>query len=441
MEMPPGPPALGESPPPAERSLDAEVEATPEDQERARLLADEAANRRLVATTAAFALIAVAIMVGVFLLTHDASNDGPEAEAAVPPPSAPTATTTAITPSTIQQADLDAVVDEIEAFVADERGLDFEDDVEVVVLGRSDYEDAARASFDVTEDQVDGYLTQHAQVYQALGLWEPGVEPVSTMRELGAVSSTGFYDLETKQVVMGIGELSPLFEMTLAHELTHALDDQHFDLDRPELFERSDERAAAFTALAEGDARRVELAYQATLSEEDRASIENDSATAVPNFDQDAVPPILLYEQQFTYNDGQDLVQSLVDDGGSAAVDRAFRHPPTTSEQVLEPDTYLAGERPTSVPIPDADGDAVAEGVVGQSTLDVLTSLERPADEDPPEWDGDRYVLWNDGSGFCVRVEIDGDAAGLEEQLAGWATEVSAEVDVGDDAVTVTTCH
>jgi hypothetical protein len=241
---------------------------------------------------------------------------------------------------------------------------------------------------------------------------------------------------------MGISELSPLFEMTLAHELTHALDDQHFGIDRPELFQQSDEAAAAFTALAEGDARRVELAYNATLSEDDRASIEDDSATATPNFVPDSVPPILLYEQQFTYNDGQVFVQALVDDGCAVAVDRAFRHPPTTSEDVLEPDTYLEGLPPTSVPVPEADADAVAEGIVGQSTLDVITSLERPEDEDVPEWNGDRYVLWTDDTGaFCIRVQVDGDAAGFEEQLAGWANEVDAEVTVVDGAVSVTSCN
>jgi hypothetical protein len=439
MDLPPGPPSLGESAPPSapERDADRDGERAEPDAdayaERDRLLADEAANRRLVATTAALALIAVAIMIGVFLLTQDSSSDEALPEA---PPATAVSTPTPVEPAPeIDRAELDQVIVRVRDFVATERGLEFEEDVQVLVLGRQEYQDEVRASFDARVDQVRAYLTRHASVYQALGLWPVGSDPVALTRELDAVGSTGFYDVVTGRVVMGITELSPLFEMRLAHELTQALDDQHFDLDRPQLYQRNDEAAVAFEALVQGDARRVELAYQATLSAADRDSIDADAATATPEFDPQAVPPMLLYEQQVTDDDGQVFVQGLVDDGGNAAVDRAFRHPPTTTEDIEEP--------AAAVDVPVADAEVIGEGVIGQATLDVITTFSRPESEVVPEWNGDRYVLWadEDEGSFCVRFRVVGDTAGFEEQLQSWATEVGADVAVVDGAVVATSCR
>lgn len=438
--MPPGPPSPGGSPPPPAPERYAEADVEQADPPREKLLADEAANRRLVATTAALALLAVAVMIGVFLLTDDGAVEDPVPEAA-PQATIPTPTTVEAAPD-IDQAELDEVIERVQRFVAQERGLEFTEDVEVVVLGRQAYADRVRETFDATLDDVSGYLAQHASVYQALGLWPAGTDPISVTREVSALGSVGFYDPETQQAVIGIGELSPLFEVTLAHELAHALDDQHFRLDRPALYGQSDEVAAAFDALAEGDARRIELAYQATLGEEERQSVDEDAAAATPDFDPESVPPILLYEQQIAYDDGQTFVQALLDEGGNAAVDRAFEDPPTTTEEILEPATYLDGPPPASVPVPEADGEPFAEGVIGQAVLDALTAFDRPAEDTIPEWNGDRYVLWTDESNaVCIRFRVDGDAPGFEEQLQTWAGEVGAEVTVEGGAVVATTCH
>src|SRR5207244_328374 len=71
---------------------------------------------------------------------------------------------------------------------------------------------------------------------------------------------------------------TPLVRRTLAHELTHALQDQHFSIYRPELDKRDDESPVAFSALLEGDARRVEQAYENTLSAADRSELAREQS-------------------------------------------------------------------------------------------------------------------------------------------------------------------
>ena len=444
MELPPGPPSLGESspPPPAERYADAEVEhVDPEPQEG--LLADEDANRRLVATTAAFALIAVAVMIGVFLLTDrdDAADD--QAAPAAPVATVPTPTTAEPAPE-IDQAELDEIIDRTTTFVAEQRGLDFEEDVSVVVVSRQDYQELARQDFDSRVDEYGPYLQRHAQVYQALGFWPSGADPVSLSRERYALGTVAFYDDEENRVVMGVPELNTLFELTLVHSLTHALDDQHFGIVRPELHGRSDESALAFHALVEGSARRMELAYQATLTDEQRTALADESAAAAPALDPQTFPEVLELESDFASGGGQAFVQALLDDGGTAALDRAFRRPPRTTEEIQEPDTYLAGVPPTEVAIPETGESAetqTGEGNVGQALFDWMTILGRAEDEAMAEWNGDRYALWVEGDQVCIRLDAVGDATGLEEQLQGWADVAAGEVSVTGDRVSVTACH
>src|SRR4051794_6645972 len=108
MQMPPGPPALGEGapPPPPERYAEGELVET--DAEAERRLDDEAANRRRVATTAALAPPAVAVMITVFLLPRAPDADEPTPGVA-PPVTVPTVTTAEPAPD-IDQDELGALV-------------------------------------------------------------------------------------------------------------------------------------------------------------------------------------------------------------------------------------------------------------------------------------------------------------------------------------------
>ncbi len=435
MEMPPGPPLPGPASPPPVPGPGAE--APPPDQQPAAagLLTDEAANRRLVATVAALALVAVALGIGGFLLNRGGGDD-----AATPAPDAlPPATTAPEPVDAIDQAELDAVVADLQAVVEQERGLVFREGIDIELLDDENYIERSRADFeaDLAEDPED--LANSAAALGALGLWPEGVDPVEVLGEYLSVGSLGYYDPETGEMVVRGAADTPNLRITLVHELTHALDDQHFDLDRPELDDRPDEAGFAFSALVEGNASRVEAAYTASLTDEERADAEAEQQGYIDGIDISGFPPILLAQQQFVYRTGADFVQALYDEGGNAAVDRALEDPPTTTEQILEPEDWPDRDAVVEVPAPEADGEVVEESVAGQFLIHALASLSE--DEPTPEWDGDNTVLWQDGDQDCLRMAVAGDLEALETGLTPWAEQAGAEMEVDGDLLVVTSCR
>lgn len=434
MEMPPGPPLPGPVSPPPVPGPGAEA-PPPDQQPAAGLLTDEAANRRLVATVAALALVAVALGIGGFLLTRGGGDD-----AATPAPDAlPPATTAPEPVDAIDQAELDAVVADLQAVVEQERGLVFREGIDIELLDDENYIERSRADFeaDLAEDPED--LANSAAALGALGLWPEGVDPVEVLGEYLSVGSLGYYDPETGEMVVRGAADTPNLRITLVHELTHALDDQHFDLDRPELDDRPDEAGFAFSALVEGNASRVEAAYTASLTDEERADAEAEQQGYIDGIDISGFPPILLAQQQFVYRTGADFVQALYDEGGNAAVDRALEDPPTTTEQILEPEDWPDRDAVVEVPAPEADGEVVEESVAGQFLIHALAGLSE--DEPTPEWDGDNTVLWQDGDQDCLRMAVAGDLEALETGLTPWAEQAGAEMDVDGDLLVVTSCR
>jgi hypothetical protein len=233
------------------------------------------------------------------------------------------------------------------------------------------------------------------------------------------------------------------------HELTHAWDDQHFELHRPELDEADDESAFGFSALLEGNAVRVEEAWAATLSEDERAQLRSEEGTASRRSASADVPPIVLQLLSLPYAGGRLLVQDLVGAGGEARVDAAFAAPPTTSEQVLDPSTYVDGPEPAvEVPEPAADGRVIDRGMFGAAGV-LLTLIDRIPTDDARTaaggWGGDRYVTWEAGERTCVRLALAGDSTTDSRELASawsaWAEDgPDADVREVDGRVVVTSC-
>ncbi len=85
----------------------------------------------------------------------------------------------------------------------------------------------------------------------------------------------GFYDPESGELVVRGTEPSLFLQSVIVHELTHALDDQHFELDRPEV-EENDEHSFGFTALVEGNARTVENLWKDQLTDEEAAQLSSE---------------------------------------------------------------------------------------------------------------------------------------------------------------------
>jgi hypothetical protein len=349
------------------------------------------------------------------------------------------------------EAEVEAAVAEIGAFVERERGLEFNEEVQVELEAEGEFQ--ARLLEDFDEDVDD--LREVEVLLEGLGLVDPDVDLVDSMRTLLGAGVVGFYDPETKELVVRGAALTPYVRTTIAHELTHALDDQHFDLDRQEYEEADDEIGFGFSAVVEGNARRVEAAYRESLSEEEQDAAASEEFALGAGMDLGDVPFVLVELMSAPYGMGETFVDALLEDGGQAQLDRAFEEPPTTSEQVVDPDAYLAGEARVDVPVPDVPGEVVDEGVLGEVLLVLVLSDElgqERARAAADGWGGDWGVAWRDGDRSCTSFTVVGDDAAETDELAGalgeWAVSradagVDASVDAGDGSgapVTVQSC-
>src|SRR5690606_10361554 len=135
------------------------------------------------------------------------------------------------------------------------------------------------------------------------------------------------------------------------HEFVHALQDQHHDLDALSDESLDSETRAAVRALAEGEAELVQYLYlfeNDFFTQPEIDAILNDPDQNDGGFLRD-FPPVLVNDLAFPYTSGVEFVVDLYREGGFAAIDAAWASPPRTTEHILHPDRYLAGDAPQIV--------------------------------------------------------------------------------------------
>jgi hypothetical protein len=275
-------------------------------------------------------------------------------------------------------------------FVEQARGLRFRTPPAVAVV-----DPAAFAR--IVAEPLPGAPTNPAATARALGLAHP---PGGA----GTADAEAFYSFRRHQVVLRRDMAFDAFgRVVLAHELVHALDDQNFDLLALARGVAADgDRLRAFTALVEGDATRIELAYLAAQSPADQSAVRH-------RYDYDPRPGRYPdFVRDFPYTAGRDFVLALARQGGNAAVDGAFRHLPASTAQVIDARKYLAGTQPIGVLPPVADGTRVDEGTLGEFGLAMLVTRGRRLlnVSAASQWAGDRYVTYRSGGGFCTRDNV-----------------------------------
>ena len=347
-------------------------------------------------------------------------------------------------PPTVPPADpLRAVVDDLSTFVEGVRELEFLHPVEVELIEGDAF--VARLLEQASQERDEAKTTE--RVLRAFGLIEGDVDIAAVVESYLSDAVLGFYDAETDALVVRGTEVTPYVRTVLVHELTHALDDQHFELDRPELDEVDDESGLAFSGLVEGNAVRVETLYRRSLDEAEQEQAAEEERDFAQGIDVSGVPPFVADLISFPYLAGPAFVDALVDSGGERRVDAAFSSPPTTSESVLDPEAFLAGEVVVHVATPPADGPVIDQGVLGAWPIVMILSAEL----DPGEaqdaavgWAGDAYVAWSEDDRACVRATFvmdDGEVDALAAAWTGWAdAHRDARVDRSGGDVTLTVC-
>lgn len=278
------------------------------------------------------------------------------------PTSSPTATrtppATATPPVSIQPTrppDPAAVYAAIEQDVQRMRGLTPRRPVTPQLLDETALR--ARIRDQLARDNPPERIAAEERLLKGLGLFPMDASYEDLVVSLLGSQVAGFYDPATKEIVVvsTSGTIGPVERTTFVQEYTHALQDQAFGLDKLDL-DRADEgdRSLARLALIEGDATLVMSQWiQERLTPEEllelvRASNDPEQARILVG-----MPAILRETLLFPYTGGLQFVLALQAQGGWAAVDRAYANPPASTEQILHPEKYRAGELPVPVQLPD----------------------------------------------------------------------------------------
>ena len=347
----------------------------------------------------------------------------------------------------------DARVSELVDFVEENRDLEFKHPVQVDFLELEAFrKEVTQERGDLTEDEEEE-LAALEGLARALGLVGADFDLLEAGNDLAGEGILAFYEPETKKVtVKGTDDLTVGVKATVVHELTHALQDQHFDLGRLGELE-TDGADSAFQAVVEGDATRIENLWVAELSENDQATYQQETAQVTEEAEAGLadVPEWLRTLFGAPYALGLPFVEAVFSEGGTKALDRAFEKPPTSEEQVVNPGRYLAADAPEKVAAPKpGEGqkkvDKADFGVLGW----VAVLAERLPSEDVIRaidgWGGDAYLTYTENGRTCVDVHVVGDDATqtgeFAEVFSRWAEGVAgASVDRKDDVVVLRSCE
>ena len=215
---------------------------------------------------------------------------------------------------------------------------------------------------------------------KALGIIEPNVNLADQVKRLSTGSVTAFYDVKANELVIKEGNLTPFVLKTIVHELVRADYDQHFELDRPNLAMPDDESGVAWDSLVEGAAARIEGRFIAALPEKDKQSVQAEQQRLAGQLPND-LPDYVLVQYAFPFGSGPRFADFLMTNGGAGRVNGAFQAPPITTEQIIHPDKFVAGEGPKPIADPVAGGPVVRSGSLGQLMLSLmLAQVLHPGD-------------------------------------------------------------
>ncbi len=200
----------------------------------------------------------------------------------------------------------------------------------------------------------------------------------------------------------------------IAHELTHALADQNFDIDAmQEAVKKDDDQSLALTALIEGEAtlamfgagmddwRGGQIVH---LPAKNLESMFNFLSPFMPMMGSGktlrSAPPILVESMAFPYFRGMVFCAKLTNERGWEGIDAAYRTPPQSTEQILHPEKFGARlDRPTAIDLgvlsPGAGWKELGRNVLGEMQMGVMLRGQG-GKKTAAGWDGDRYAVFED---------------------------------------------
>ncbi|MEP6673038.1 MAG: hypothetical protein ABJF10_28010 [Chthoniobacter sp.] len=301
----------------------------------------------------------------------------------------------------------------IEKQVTEIRGLVFKEPVTYEVLNRKQIKQTMAGK--LAEVFSEKEFSQMAEAMAAIALLPANYPLRQKYIDLLSEQVAAFYDQHQHKLFMYEDATleNAQNRVVLAHELTHALQDQHFGLNRMPLeLKTNDDRAEAASALVEGDATLVMSEF---MIKNMTKQMFKDSMVAsfTQNMKQLETAPRYLREMLvFPYLRGQEFCAALFGQGGYDAVSKAYAHPPSSTSQILHPEKYMADppEEPIAIEWPELNVKGhfpTADNTVGEMGTRILftewvdaTTGERAA----TGWRGDRYLCYADGEALVWKT-------------------------------------
>ncbi|HMC31128.1 MAG TPA: hypothetical protein VKL99_09855 [Candidatus Angelobacter sp.] len=348
----------------------------------------------------------------------------------LPPPAQPSATPShrleiepveqehKITP--VEAKELFRSMDEILRFASQDTGLPIKKKVKRTIVSRAQVEKYIGDKF---KDDADRIRFERSELVQKkFGLLPREFDLHAFLIKLLAEQVAGYYDEKTRTMNLLDWNEPDMQRPVMAHELTHALQDQSYNLEKMSRHEeeiekkgmedlealvRNDEESTCRSAVLEGQAMIVLLDYVLAPSEQSVAKMPGvvdvmqssmDKSRGSPIFD--SAPLLLQEELAFPYRQGMKFIKDLLVAGGKQlAYKGVLERLPQTTREVMEPKEYLAGHRVPPLLLPDfsflkKDYEPFDAGAVGE--LDVSILLRVYADAEvakklTPEWRGGSY--------------------------------------------------
>lgn len=365
------------------------------------------------------------LLLGLFLLTPQAI-----------------AQTAASKPAEKDASDADAIqlADRIQGQVETIRGLKF-----LKPVAKGIYDKERLAKFLQQQMEKEGAAATFAwqqKAYRLLGLIPQTYDMLQETTEILLEQIGGFYDPETKELKVMKGFGGAVGEMLMAHELCHALEDQHFDLQHTfdslaKISKEDDDRSFAARAVVEGSATDLMFKFMVKKVQSGEVSMDELQSPEMmnnPAFSGEkamSAPPIMVKPLMEAYIGGAKFLARGGFIPGSAKKrdqNKGFLSMPLSSEQVLHPEKYwdeTQADAPQALEL--ADGSAalgagwkrIGTNVLGELGVAILTTPwsppkkgEKPdmqkmqqemmgssTNDEATGWDGDRYAIYEGPQG------------------------------------------
>jgi hypothetical protein len=227
--------------------------------------------------------------------------------------------------------------------------------------------------------------------------------------------AAGFYDPRQKVMFIADWPAPDMQKMVLAHELTHALQDQNFGLEKFLRAARKNEDATnARLAVVEGYATAAmmqQLVAPMELGEMPAlelilGQVIDQQFEEFPVFSK--APFFFRFQALFPYVEGMGFMQRGLSRGGWKLLGELFREPPVTTKEIFEPDFYFEKKPLPEIPLPRPEAlsripglDLLTENTLGQMGYYAILGQFLSEDEAKSVshgWMADRYILYESSS-------------------------------------------